>query len=71
MGGTDVMCIKSGFLRGLIGRIISKKLKQKGYDLDIIIDELNIESNGNRYIYVIKAKGSIGRDTIDKVMDEL
>ena len=69
MGGTDVMCIRSGFLRGLIGRIISKKLKQKGYDLDIIIDELNIESNGNRYIYHVNAKGSVAVSTIDKIMD--
>ena len=69
MGGSDIMCIKSVFMRGLIGRIISKKLKQKGFDVDIIIEELKIESNGNNYIYHVNAKGNISKETIDKIMD--
>lgn len=65
----DELRIKSNFLKGIIGHLISKFIKEKTEtNIGVIIDDLEIESDGDGYRIKLKIEGTVPKEDVLKLL---
>jgi hypothetical protein len=68
----DEMSIKTGFMRGIISKIVTKFVTKKtGYDIKIEVDELDVKNFADKAVVRIALQGDINREDLKKILAEL
>lgn len=68
----DEMTIKTGFMKSIVGKIISRFVNKKtGYDIKIVVDELDVKNFADKAVVRISLQGDISREDLKKVLAEL
>lgn len=63
------MNIGSGFMAALIGRIIRRVIRKKvGYDIDIIVNEINVTFDGEKAHVHLNADAETSKDELLKIV---
>ena len=68
----DEMKIKSGFMTGIIAKLVKKMIKKHlGCDMDISIQELTLLSNDEKAHIHIDIDGIMTREELKKLLKEV
>lgn len=68
----DELRIRTYYLKGLIGSIVTKIIRKKTKsEISINVNEMEIESIGDDYYVKLGISGTIHKDDIPKIMSKL
>lgn len=71
MKGMDLMKISSGFLRGIVSKLIKRAVKKKGYNADIVLNEFAAKfENGEATIH-LNLDAKMSQDELTKILKEI
>lgn len=65
------MKISSGFLRGIVSKLIKRAVKKKGYNADIVLNEFAAKfENGEATIH-LNLDAKMSQDELTKILKEI
>ena len=65
----DMLKISSTFLKGILNKVLAKVIKkQLGYDVNILINDLNIEVNEGKVHLHLNVDGEMDKEEFSKLM---
>ena len=71
MKGMDLMKISSGFLRGIVSKLIKRAVKKKGYNADIVLNEFAAKfENGEATIH-LNLDAKMSQDELTKLLKDI
>lgn len=69
MKENDIMIIKSGFLKGIISKILTREIRKKGYELELSIDDLEASFDGDKVRLQLRTDVSMNKDDFKRLFD--
>ena len=69
MKENDIMIIKSGFLKGIISKILTREIRKKGYELELSIDDLEASFDGDKVRLQLRTDISMNKDDFKRLFD--